>query len=115
MYSSALAVIVSQPGSLVKLTVVDPGTEEPGWGKFDNTGCTPRGKEAGEGANLGRIAVWGPESHAAVPVSQGLFGAGLGSQTSGGVPASAWNGDRYLEITVGGETLSPCEPKSTTG
>jgi len=33
----------------------------------------------------------------------------LGSQTSGGIPTSTWNGDRYLEITVGGETLSPRE------
>jgi hypothetical protein len=53
--------------------------------------------------------VWGPESHAAVPVSEGLFSVGLGSQTSGGIPTSVWNGDRYLEITVGGETLSPRE------
>jgi hypothetical protein len=53
--------------------------------------------------------VWGPESHAAVPVSDGLFSVGLGSQTSGGIPTSAWNGDRYLEITVGGETLAPRE------
>ena len=53
--------------------------------------------------------VWGPESHAAVPVSDGLFSVGLGSQTSGGIPTSTWNGDRYLEITVGGETLSPRE------
>ena len=40
--------------------------------------------------------VWGPESHAAVPVSDGLFSVGLGSQTSGGIPTSVWNGDRYL-------------------
>lgn len=53
--------------------------------------------------------IWGPEIHDAVPVSDGLFSAGLGSQTSGGIPTSAWNGDRYLEITVGGETLSPRE------
>lgn len=53
--------------------------------------------------------VWGPEIHDAVPVSEGLFSVGLGSQTSGGIPTSAWNGDRYLEITVGGETLSPRE------
>ena len=53
--------------------------------------------------------VWGPEAHTAVPVSDGLFSVGLGSQTSGGIPTSAWNGDRYLEITVGGETLSPRE------
>ena len=53
--------------------------------------------------------VWGPESHTAVPVSDGLFSVGLGSQTSGGIPATTWNGDRYLEITVDGETLSPRE------
>jgi hypothetical protein len=53
--------------------------------------------------------IWGPESHAAVPVSDGLFSVGLGSQTSGGIPTTTWNGDRYLEITVGGETLSPRE------
>jgi hypothetical protein len=33
----------------------------------------------------------------------------LGSQTSGGIPTTTWNGDRYLEITVGGETLEPRE------
>lgn len=33
----------------------------------------------------------------------------LGSQTSGGIPTNVWDGDRYLEITVGGETLSPRE------
>jgi hypothetical protein len=53
--------------------------------------------------------IWGPESHAAVPVSDGLFSVGLGSQTSGGIPTSTWSGDRYLEITVGGETLEPRE------
>jgi hypothetical protein len=53
--------------------------------------------------------IWGPESHTAVPVSDGLFSVGLGSQTSGGIPTSVWNGDRYLEITVGGETLEPRE------
>jgi hypothetical protein len=53
--------------------------------------------------------IWGPENHTAVPVSEGLFSVGLGSQTSGGIPTSVWNGDRYLEITVGGETLSPRE------
>jgi hypothetical protein len=60
-------------------------------------------------APTGGSLAWGPESHAAVPVSEGLFSVGLGSQTSGGIPTSAWNGDRYLEITVGGETLSPRE------
>jgi hypothetical protein len=53
--------------------------------------------------------VWGPENHTAVPVSEGLFSVGLGSQTSGGIPTTTWNGDHYLEITVGGETLSPRE------
>jgi hypothetical protein len=60
-------------------------------------------------ASTGGSLVWGPESHAAVPVSDGLFSVGLGSQTSGGIPTTAWNGDRYLEVTVGGETLSPRE------
>jgi len=60
-------------------------------------------------ASTGGSLVWGPESHAAVPVSEGLFSVGLGSQTSGGILASAWNGDRYLEVTVGGETLTPRE------
>lgn len=58
--------------------------------------------------NGGNLA-WGPESHAAVPVSNGLFSVGLGSQTAGGIPVSVWDGDRYLEIAVGGETLSPRE------
>ncbi len=53
--------------------------------------------------------IWGPESHSAVLVNEGLFNVGLGSQTVGGIPTITWNGDRYLEITVGGETLSPRE------
>ena len=61
--------------------------------------------DAPSGGNL----VWGPESHTAVPVSEGLFNVGLGSLTSGGIPTSAWSGDRYLEIAVGGETLVPRE------
>jgi hypothetical protein len=61
--------------------------------------------DAAAGGNL----VWGPEHHTAVPVSDGLFSVGLGSQTSGGIPTTTWNGDRYLEITVGGETLAPRE------
>jgi len=60
-------------------------------------------------ASTGGNIMWGPESHAAVPVSNGLFSVGLGSQTAGGIPTNVWNGDRYLEITVGGETLSPRE------
>jgi hypothetical protein len=53
--------------------------------------------------------VWGPESHSAVPVTNGLFSVGLGSLTSGGIPTNVWNGDRYLQISVGGETLTPRE------
>lgn len=53
--------------------------------------------------------VWGPESHPAVPVSDGLFSVGLGSQTAGGIPTATWSGDRYLEISVSGETLNPRE------
>ncbi len=61
--------------------------------------------DAATGGNL----VWGPEEHTAVEVSDGLFSVGLGSKTSGGIPTTKWNGDRYLEITVGGETLEPRE------
>ncbi|MBK7919771.1 MAG: hypothetical protein IPJ94_26640 [Chloroflexi bacterium] len=61
--------------------------------------------DAASGGNV----VWGAESHAAVPVTDGLFNVGLGSQTSGGIPTTVWNGDRYLEIAVGGETLTPRE------
>ena len=60
-------------------------------------------------APSGGSLVWGPESHAAVPASEGLFNVGLGSLTPGGIPTSAWDGDRYLEIAVGGETLTPRE------
>lgn len=54
--------------------------------------------------------VWGPEAHTSVPVNDGLFNIGLGAQTSGGIPTTVWDGDRYLEITVNGETLTPREP-----
>lgn len=71
----------------------------------NNYGMTFALYDASTGGNLVRR----PESHAAVPVADGLLSVGLGSQTSGGIPTSTWNGDRYLEITVGGETLSPRE------
>jgi hypothetical protein len=61
--------------------------------------------DAASGGNI----IWGPENHSAVNVTDGLFNVGLGSQTSGGIPTTVWNGDRYLEITVGGETLAPRE------
>ncbi|NHZ72815.1 MAG: hypothetical protein GWP17_07005 [Aquificales bacterium] len=60
-------------------------------------------------AATGGSIIWGPESHSAVPVTDGLFNVGLGGQTSGGIPTTTWNGDRYLEITVSGETLTPRE------
>ncbi|MGB1250740.1 MAG: hypothetical protein ACPG8W_09030 [Candidatus Promineifilaceae bacterium] len=59
--------------------------------------------DAATGGNL----VWGPESHAVVAIVRGKFDVGLGSQTAGGLPASLWNADRYLEITIEGEMLSP--------
>ena len=61
-----------------------------------------------DAASAGNL-VWGPEVHDAVLVSDGLFSVGLGSRTAGGIPTTTWNGDRYLEITVGGETLEPRE------
>lgn len=61
--------------------------------------------DAVSGGNL----IWGPETHAAVPVSNGLFNLGLGSQTPGGIPITIWGNDRYLEITVNGEMLTPRE------
>jgi hypothetical protein len=53
--------------------------------------------------------VWGPEIHVAVTVNEGLFSIGLGSLTSGGIPTTVWDGDRYLEIAVNGQTMSPRE------
>lgn len=60
-------------------------------------------------AATGGSIMWGPETHAAVTVNQGLFAVGLGSQTSGGIPTTTWDGDRYLQITVNGEALTPRE------
>lgn len=60
-------------------------------------------------SDTGGISLWGPETHATVPVSEGLFSVALGSQTSGGIPNSVLSGDVWLEITVDGETLSPRE------
>jgi len=83
-------------------------------GRLADSGGTPLDGTYGMSFSLwdaatGGSLVWGPEGHTAVPVSEGLFSVGLGSQTSDGIPTNAWNGDRYLEITVGGETLSPRE------
>lgn len=53
--------------------------------------------------------IWGTETHANVPVSDGLFNVGLGSLTGGGIPTNVWSGDRYLQVTVDGEPLTPRE------
>ncbi len=60
-------------------------------------------------APSGGALVWGPEVYDDVAVSEGLFSVGLGSRTAGGIPTGTWNGDRYLEVTVEGEALSPRE------
>lgn len=62
-------------------------------------------------ASAGGNHIWpdtGTETHV-VDVVDGLFAVGLGSVTPGGIPTSTWSGDRYLEIIVGSETLSPRE------
>lgn len=59
-----------------------------------------------DAANSGN-ALW-TEQHV-VNVANGLFNVGLGDLTQDGIPTNIWNGDRYLEITVGSETLSPRE------
>ncbi|MBI5699817.1 hypothetical protein HZC35_05935 [Candidatus Saganbacteria bacterium] len=51
-------------------------------------------------------AVWGPESHSVTPDSQGVFSVILGGTTA--LTSSVFNNaTRYIDITVGGETLSP--------
>jgi len=61
--------------------------------------------DAATGGNL----LW-TETHANVPVSDGLFSVRLGSQTSGGLPLDVFSGgDVWLETTVEGETLTPRE------
>jgi len=60
-------------------------------------------------APTGGNRVWAPESHLGVSVTDGLFSVDLGSQTTGGIPTSTWDGDRYLEITINGEPLTPRE------
>ncbi len=69
----------------------------------DNVPVTFTIYDASEGGN----ALWN-ESHV-VNIANGLFNVGLGDYTSGGIPTNIWNGDRYLEITVEDETLTPRE------
>lgn len=83
-------------------------------GRLANAGGTPQTGTFGMSfsiwdASTNGNLIWGPENHSAVPVSAGLFTVGLGSQTAGGIPTTVWNGDRYLQIIVSGETLSPRE------
>ena len=59
-------------------------------------------------AATGGNTLW-TEDHPAVPVSEGLFSLGLGTLTAGGIPPTVWQGDRYLEISIEGEALSPRE------
>jgi hypothetical protein len=49
------------------------------------------------------------ELHEDVTVSEGLFSVGLGSRTTGGIPTTVWSGDRYLQVWVESEELSPRE------
>jgi len=60
-------------------------------------------------AKTGGNVVWGPENHVGVVVTDGLFDVGLGSVIPGGIPTTVWSGDRYLEVAVDGQALSPRE------
>jgi len=102
VWAKPLASPASAPGPSATTVNYQGLLADSGGNPLDGTyGMTFALYDASTGGNL----MWGPESHAAVPVSEELFSVGLGSQTSGGIPTSTWNGDRYLEITVGGETL----------
>ncbi|MGB1250741.1 MAG: hypothetical protein ACPG8W_09035 [Candidatus Promineifilaceae bacterium] len=61
--------------------------------------------DSAENGNL----LWGPETHAGVSVQNGRFDIAIGSQTADGLPTALWTGERYLEITVDNETLTPRE------
>lgn len=51
--------------------------------------------------------MWGPEIYDTVAVQEGLFDVALGSQSP--MSPALWNGDRYLEIAVDGQVLTPRE------
>lgn len=81
-------------------------------GRLDDSAGNPLDGNCSMGFSLrdavsGGNMVWPPETYNAVPVSNGLFSVGLASWKGGGISTAVWNGDRYLEIAVGGETLSP--------
>lgn len=57
-------------------------------------------------ASSGGTLVWGPESIPVTPDSQGVFSVVLGNTSA--ITSDVFSGAaRYLEITVGGEVLSP--------
>lgn len=60
-------------------------------------------------ALTGGNVIWGPEIHPVVNIQDGLFSVGLGSILPGGIPTTVWDGDRYLEVTIGSQTLAPRE------
>ncbi len=60
-------------------------------------------------ALTGSNVIWGPEIHPVVNIQDGLFSVGLGSILPGGIPTTVWDGDRYLEVTIGSQTLAPRE------
>ncbi|MFH1683606.1 MAG: hypothetical protein ABIA67_01855, partial [Candidatus Margulisiibacteriota bacterium] len=62
----------------------------------------------------GGNVIWSGESHTVTPDSNGVFGVTLGSTNP--LSASLFSADtRYLEITVGSETLSPRTQIVTVG
>jgi hypothetical protein len=61
-------------------------------------------------AMTGGNAVWGPESHTAVPVSEGVFSLRLGTFVPFTSSDFADGSEHWLEVIVNGETLSPREP-----
>ena len=58
-----------------------------------------------DAASAGNL-IWGPETQTATPNAQGIFSVLLGSTLA--LDSNMFNGDpRYIEITVGGETITP--------
>ncbi|MCU0607835.1 MAG: hypothetical protein MUF78_10555 [Candidatus Edwardsbacteria bacterium] len=61
----------------------------------------------------GGAVVWGPETHNGVPVTKGFFNVQLGAVSFG---STVFNGSqRYLEISVNGQTMAPRKPLSSVG
>ncbi|MDD4178673.1 MAG: hypothetical protein PHH14_01305 [Candidatus Margulisbacteria bacterium] len=65
-------------------------------------------------ADTAGTLLWGPESHEITPDSQGVFSVLLGSTTA--LSESVFSSSaRYIEITVGGETITPRTQIVTVG